>query len=152
VFLSGEGVRQFSAPNKPVTADILSQKWRLGSGRSSDAARDAIRDHLASVGVTAQNLYAQDLIGVNSRAIANIELYKTAIENGTAIATEFPRSKLGTQLKTVADTIAVRNTLNVRRQIFFVSIGGFDTHDDLKFPHLSVPFNRQWPSLAYQIA
>ena len=130
VFLSGEGVRQFSAPNKPVSANILSQRWRLGSGRSSDVARDAIRDHLASVGVTAQNLYAQDLVGMNGRAIANIELYKAAIENGTAIATAFPKNKLGAQLKTVADTMAVRNTLNVRRQIFFVSIGGFDTHDD----------------------
>jgi len=132
VFLSGEGVRQFSAPSNPESADILRQKWRLGSGSGSDAARAAIRDHLASVGVIAQNLYAQDLIGVNSRAIENVETYKAAIENGTAVATAFPESRLATQLKTVANTIAVRNALNVRRQIFFVSIGGFDTHDNQK--------------------
>ena len=129
VFLSGEGVRQFSAPSNPQSADILRQKWRLGSGRNSDAARAVIRDHLASVDITSQSLYEQDLIGVNSRAIENVEAYKEAIENGTAVATEFPASNLGTQLKTVANTIAVRNTLNVRRQIFFVAIGGFDTHD-----------------------
>jgi len=74
VFLSSEGVRQFSAPSNPESADILRQKWRLGSGRDSDAARAAIRDHLASVGITSQNLYGQDLIGVNSRAIENVEL------------------------------------------------------------------------------
>ena len=132
VFLSGDGVRQFSAPDSPESADILRQKWRLGSGRNSDVARAAIRDHLASVGVTSENLYEQDLISVNSRAIENIETYKTAIEGGTAIAAEFPASKLGAQLKTVANTIAVREALNVRRQIFFVSIGGFDTHDNQK--------------------
>ena len=143
VFLSGDGVRQFSAPSNPESADILRQKWRLGSGRNSDAARAAIRDHLASVGVTAQNLYAQDLIGVNSRAIENVETYKTAIENGTAVATTFPESRLATQLKTVANTIAVRNALNVRRQIFFVSIGGFDTHDNQK---------NSMPSLQTQIS
>jgi len=39
---------------------------------------------------------------------------------------------LGDQLKTVANTMAVRGALNVRRQIFFVAIGGFDTHDSQK--------------------
>jgi uncharacterized protein (DUF1501 family) len=132
VFLSSDGVRQFSASSNPESADILRQKWRLGSGRNSDAARATIRDHLASVGVTSQNLYGQDLIGVNGRAIENVEAYKAAIEGGAALNTVFPESKLGVQLKTVANTMAVRGALNVRRQIFFVSIGGFDTHDSQK--------------------
>lgn len=132
VFLSGDNVRQFSAPSNPQSADILRQKWRLGSGYNSDAARAILRDHLASSGIESTNLFGQDLIGVNSRAIQNVETYKAAIEGGTAVATVFPESKLGGQLKTVANTIAVRNALNVRRQIFFVSIGGFDTHDSQK--------------------
>ncbi|WP_034388805.1 DUF1501 domain-containing protein [Hellea balneolensis] len=129
VFLSGNNVRQFSAPSNPESADILRQKWRLGSGYHSDAARAVLRDHLASSDIASQNLFGQDLIGVNGRAIQNVEAYKSAIEGGTAVATEFPENNLGGQLRTVANTIAVRNTLNVRRQIFFVSIGGFDTHD-----------------------
>jgi uncharacterized protein (DUF1501 family) len=36
---------------------------------------------------------------------------------------------LATQLQTVARVIAGRSSLGARRQIFFVSIGGFDTHD-----------------------
>ncbi|MEP3889972.1 MAG: DUF1501 domain-containing protein [Hellea sp.] len=132
IFLSGDGVRQFSAPSNPQSADILRQKWRLGSGYHSDAARAVIRDHLASVDVTSKNLYHQDMIGVNRRAIENVETYKEAIEGGLSLSTEFPASKLGEQLQTVANTIAVRGALNVRRQIFFVSIGGFDTHDNQK--------------------
>ncbi|MFO1502581.1 MAG: DUF1501 domain-containing protein [Steroidobacteraceae bacterium] len=40
-------------------------------------------------------------------------------------------SSLSTQLRTVAKMISVRSQLAMSRQIFFVQIGGFDTHDDL---------------------
>jgi uncharacterized protein (DUF1501 family) len=39
-------------------------------------------------------------------------------------------TSLATQLRTVAKLIAVRDQLQMSRQIFFVSTGGFDTHDD----------------------
>jgi uncharacterized protein (DUF1501 family) len=45
--------------------------------------------------------------------------------------TPFPLSNLGAQLRQVANLINVRGVagLDMRRQIFFVSLGGFDTHD-----------------------
>lgn len=42
--------------------------------------------------------------------------------------TPFPAGSLGDQLKMVARIIAGRDTLKVKRQIFFVSVGGYDTH------------------------
>ena len=39
-------------------------------------------------------------------------------------------SSLAAQLRLVARMIAQRNTLGAKRQVFFVSIGGWDTHDD----------------------
>ena len=45
-----------------------------------------------------------------------------------AVATKFPSSQLGTQLATVAQMIRARTALGAGRQIFFVSMGGFDTH------------------------
>jgi len=42
----------------------------------------------------------------------------------------FPTSPLGQQLQTVARLIAVRGQLAMQRQVFFVSTGGFDSHDD----------------------
>jgi uncharacterized protein (DUF1501 family) len=39
-------------------------------------------------------------------------------------------SPLATQLRTVAKLIAMRSQLGMSRQIFLVSTGGFDTHDD----------------------
>ena len=49
--------------------------------------------------------------------------------NASPFTTQFPASPLGTQLRTVAEMIAVRDQLQVNRQIFFVATGGFDTHD-----------------------
>jgi uncharacterized protein (DUF1501 family) len=41
-----------------------------------------------------------------------------------------PRTGLGNQLEQVAKIISLRNTFGLKRQIFFCSIGGFDTHSD----------------------
>jgi uncharacterized protein (DUF1501 family) len=49
--------------------------------------------------------------------------------NAAPFTTAFPASPLGTQLRTVAEMIAVRDALQVNRQVFFVATGGFDTHD-----------------------
>jgi uncharacterized protein (DUF1501 family) len=39
-------------------------------------------------------------------------------------------NKLASQFKSAASLIAARNAIGVKRQIFFVSLGGFDTHGD----------------------
>ena len=53
-----------------------------------------------------------------------------ALKNISPIQTVFPGTGLGNQLKQVAQVIAARGALGVHRQIFFCSIGGFDTHAD----------------------
>jgi uncharacterized protein (DUF1501 family) len=48
----------------------------------------------------------------------------------------FPSANsLADQLKMVARLIAARGTLGVKRQVFFVSLGGFDLHDNLIAKH-----------------
>lgn len=41
----------------------------------------------------------------------------------------FPNTNIGRQLRQVARVIKKRNELNINRQIFYVQIGGFDTHE-----------------------
>jgi uncharacterized protein (DUF1501 family) len=54
----------------------------------------------------------------------------------SAIATAFPTgNNLADQLKLVARMIASANALGAKRQVFFVSMGGFDTHDGLLTVH-----------------
>lgn len=45
-----------------------------------------------------------------------------------AVSTAFPGTDLGRQLQQVARLIALRGHVGVTRQVFFVQLGGFDTH------------------------
>ncbi|MEO8672752.1 MAG: DUF1501 domain-containing protein [Tahibacter sp.] len=54
-----------------------------------------------------------------------------AIDHATPPSTTFPDTSLGDALKMVAQVISARTALSAKRQIFFVSLGGFDTHDDM---------------------
>ena len=65
---------------------------------------------------------------------ASNEIHREAIRisrslnDGAEVTVPFPNSDLGNQLKQVARMIKARTALQVNRQIFFCSIGGFDTH------------------------
>jgi uncharacterized protein (DUF1501 family) len=47
-----------------------------------------------------------------------------------ALDTTFPTTGIGRQMQQIAQVIQVRAALGMRRQIFFCSLGGFDTHSD----------------------
>jgi uncharacterized protein (DUF1501 family) len=48
--------------------------------------------------------------------------------SGTPLSTPFPQTNIGLQLQQVAQIIRLRASTGVSRQVFFCSIGGFDTH------------------------
>ncbi len=76
---------------------------------------------------------------ITQRSVAAEATLSTALTTGaaTGMGAEFApfanvaNTNLAMQLKTVARTIAARATLGVKRQVFFVSLGGFDLHDNL---------------------
>ena len=47
---------------------------------------------------------------------------------GQNILSPFPNTSIGNQLKEVAHLISLRSQLAIGRQVFFVGLGGFDTH------------------------
>ncbi|MBB5204797.1 uncharacterized protein (DUF1501 family) [Inhella inkyongensis] len=51
------------------------------------------------------------------------------------INTVFPGTDLGRQLQQVARVMALRQSVGMRRQVFFVQIGGFDTHGAQSWQH-----------------
>ncbi len=63
---------------------------------------------------------------INAKAVQITALLRSVTE---PTVTPFPATGLGNQLQQVAKLISLRNTLGIKRQIFFVSIGGFDTHN-----------------------
>ena len=58
----------------------------------------------------------------------NLSQMLSGLNSGPAFATQFPGTTLGNQLKQVAQLIQLRSQIGLKRQVFFCSLGGFDTH------------------------
>ncbi len=67
---------------------------------------------------------------VAAAGLSDAELINRALREQTRITTPFPNTSLGQQLRTVARIIEARSTTALRRQVFFCSLGGFDTHQN----------------------
>lgn len=55
--------------------------------------------------------------------------------SGSGLTTVFPGTSLGQQLKQVAQLISLRGATGMKRQVFFCSINGFDTHSSQSWAH-----------------
>ncbi len=81
------------------------------------------------------NLLENEYNRVTARAVGAESQITTAL-SGVSLTTAFPtNNSLADQLKMVARLIAARNTLGNKRQVFMVSLGGFDLHDNLIAQH-----------------
>jgi len=82
------------------------------------------------IGANFDSVYERGFAEVQRRALQSIDRVSDALATAPELTTRFPASQLGAQLETVARLIAVRDELQMQRQIFFVATGGFDSHDD----------------------
>jgi uncharacterized protein (DUF1501 family) len=73
---------------------------------------------------------------VTGQAVQYSVVLSNALKNIPPLQTVFPKNYLADQLKQVAQVIAAQGSLGVRRQIFFCSAGGFDTHGDQLVQHV----------------
>jgi uncharacterized protein (DUF1501 family) len=104
---------------------------KLLSGFSSSAesqSRMSALQNLLTFDTGVSLIQAASTTTTNS--LADSKTLADALAAKPTLATVFPNSGLANQLKQVAQIISVRSALGVQRQIFFVSIGGFDTHSD----------------------
>jgi uncharacterized protein (DUF1501 family) len=89
----------------------------------------------ASSGSSTNTMYERSFAAVQRRALQYADRVNAAIAAGPNFAalpnTGITLTPLQTQLRTVAKMIASRSQLSMSRQIFFVSVGGFDQHDTL---------------------
>jgi uncharacterized protein (DUF1501 family) len=93
----------------------------------------AVKDILSIPTSKVQNLQRRAYADVVKGAIDTGQLLNTAISNtssATFFTTPFPTTSLGNQLRMVARLIEGRGPaeLNMKRQVFFCSVGGYDTH------------------------
>ena len=128
VFLSGDAALQYQVSTsgaikiKPVTNTSV-----YGSTALPAALRALVQQNGA-------HRLEHDYNAVTRRAI-DAEAAVSAALGAGALNTEFATDSLSQQLKMVARLIKGRASLGVRRQVFFVSLGGFDLHDNLIAQH-----------------
>jgi uncharacterized protein (DUF1501 family) len=89
----------------------------------------------------------QSASATTQNALRDSKTLADAIGGATPLATMFPKTGLGQQLHQVAQIISVRAALGVQRQIFFVSIGGFDTHSS-QLPIQDALYSQMSPAMA----
>ena len=149
LFLSGNGTATFTCINASGNAVFMAGKQAVqyqvstsgavpingvlrpvyGSQACSDALKALItadRSHWMEAElnrVVARSISAQ---GTVSAGLAGVPALKTVFDT---------TSSLSSQLQVVARLIAARQALGASRQVFFVSIGGFDLHDFLLDQH-----------------
>ena len=92
-----------------------------------DTAPDSQAQLAALNALRSQDL-SSELIAAASHVTDQAVTVNNSLQSYQEITVQFPPTVIGNQLKQVARIIKKRADLSVHRQIFFVHIGGFDTH------------------------
>jgi len=129
VFMSGQEVIQYQVGSNGSTPFNALSGNLYGSASAGNAYRRVIMR-------ASPHLFESQLGQVVSRSIsANATLSASLPPAGSFTTPIPPNNSLAAQLNVVARIIAARGGLAASRQIFFVSAGGFDSHDFLINEH-----------------
>jgi len=132
VFMSGQATLQYQVGNNGAVAIGGLTGNLFGSSVAATTLRSIIT-------ADNQHLFAKEHAAVVKRSIDAQALFQTAFNASTVAApTQYVQpstrasanNALAQQLQTVARIIGARAGLGASRQVFFVSMGGFDTHDN----------------------
>ncbi|HYS50697.1 MAG TPA: DUF1501 domain-containing protein, partial [Burkholderiales bacterium] len=122
VFLSGQNVIQYQVGSSgPVAISGIS-----GTLYSSASASAAYRSLITGASA---NLFANELGVITNRSITSNQLLSASLPPASMFPLPNPTSNLASQLNVVARIISARSQIGTNRQVFLVSLGGFDNHD-----------------------
>ena len=129
VFLSGRSAVQYQVSTNGPVALAGVKNPLFGSAACSAALR-------ALVTAPSAQLFESEYTRVTARSLDAGDALSAALAGGPLITTVFPSGNaLADQLKLVARMISTADEVGAKRQVFFVSMGGFDTHDGLASIH-----------------
>ena len=139
VFLSGRSAVQYSI----TTGGPIGLNART-SLQGSTAASTLLKNLISAPGGLHDFETAHGAVG--KRAHDLYTLVSTQLASAPVTTTAFPaaadpQSSLGAQLAMVAKMISMGSEMGVKRQVFFVSTGRFDTHDQLGTLHPTLMAN-----------
>ena len=128
VFLSGDSALPYQVSTSGAVAINAVENNVYGSSAVKNAMATLLQQPRTHV---LENEYNR----VTTRAIG-AEAQITSGLTGINLGTQFPTSNaLADQLKMVARLIGARGSLGTKRQVFLVSLSGFDLHDNLISQH-----------------
>lgn len=123
-FQAGANTREFAISNTGSTGIV-------GFGETD--IYNVVREGAIRSMVDAQykNLLEQAFADQMAGGIHNHEVFSTAIAMAPDLTASFSQAPLSQSLRMIAETIAVREELGMRRQTFFILVGGWDHHDEV---------------------
>jgi uncharacterized protein (DUF1501 family) len=121
LFCAGNVVQSASLiPGFDLTMDGMSAWPASAAAAKMQALQELITFDTGLALVQSANKVRQDAITLNGML--------RSLASGTQLATQFPQTDIGLQLQQVAQIIRLRTSTGMSRQVFFCSLGGFDTH------------------------
>lgn len=113
-----------------ISADGFDDYWYVSEGDGYENKRRTA--YLETLYKSYNKDFQKEIAGVQQRTLELVESVGGILAATPPITTVFPEDNgysLASQLKQVANMIAARDSLGMHRQVFFVEMGGFDTHD-----------------------
>jgi uncharacterized protein (DUF1501 family) len=145
IFSSGRSTRPIVLPDAGTPLANTLRLKRASDSEEGSALRDLLTQDTGNNGAPT---LVKDDASITSQAILNsLALQQNPVE----VTTTFPNTGLGRQLHQVARLIKLAPILGLSRQIFFCSIGGFDTHNSQN-PGGPLGFNQGQPGLLNQVS
>ncbi|MBC8011366.1 MAG: DUF1501 domain-containing protein [Burkholderiales bacterium] len=128
VWQTGNSVFEYAiTPDGAVGLTGYSKEWvqEYGTRQIRSAAVDG------QLAMEYANVFQRTFAGSQRSALDAYDLFSGATSGSLPVGANFPSSNLGGQLQMIARTIAGRDALGAQRQTFFVSLGGWDHHDEV---------------------
>lgn len=131
ISLAGTNLYQRGNQILPYTIKNSQNGSSLISGSTSNAAHQILkRETLDKIlNSSYQNVFKQAYKDIVQGSRGTSIQFDSAIASNQ-INTPFENDGLSKDLKMVARTIAARNQLEVQNQVFYITMGGFDSHKD----------------------
>jgi uncharacterized protein (DUF1501 family) len=129
LYLTGDSALQYQVS----TSGAVAINGLNGSIYGSNSVGSALNTLITA---SSSNLFEAQVSAVNTRSISAQSAMHAALGTTSPFASLFPaNNNLASQLQVVARIINARAALGAGRQVFLVSLSGFDNHDSLATLH-----------------
>jgi uncharacterized protein (DUF1501 family) len=127
IFATGRATTALSVNAAPTALNTLFDLTITGGTAADQTARRTAFNQL--LGMDLNHYLVNAASSTTSQAISVDQALATDPVVG-APGFAFPNTSLGNQLKQIAKIIKLKDSLGMKRQVFFCSLGGFDTHSN----------------------